>query len=454
MLIVRMTRWLFIVLSGLVFFQPSVTGEHKLKVVTLQDAVRIALERNQDLATTRLETKRADERVQEAWGTALPSVDLQGRYTRALKKPVFFLPDFEDLQSGRIIPIEVGSNHAFDMTINVTQVLFNAAVVTGVGAAKIYSRGAREMYRAKELETVTKVRKAFYTVLLAAEVRDLMRANLRNAEENLANVRLLSQQGIISEYDELRAEVGVENVRPAVTQAENNYALALDALRIVMGIGTSEEFELDGRLQHEPVDETLLTDASDLVVQTNADLQAMRYQLGIYEALVNIERSDYLPTLAAFGNYQYQAAKNSLNVSTNDFVRSSLVGLTLSLNIFKGWQTNARVEQAKLELRKSEEQYASLEMGLRTAAHSVVLRIREAQKRIDAQGKTVEQAEKGYRIATTRFLSGSGTQLEINDAQLALTQAKVNRIQGVYDYLVAAAELDQILGRLPDYATP
>jgi outer membrane protein TolC len=65
--------------------------------------------------------------------------------------------------------------------------------------------------------------------------------------------------------------------------------------------------------------------------------------------------------------------------------------------------------------------------------------------------KTVDQAERGYRIATTRFVSGSGTQLEVNDAQLALTRSKVNRIQAIYDYLVASADLDQILGRVPEY---
>ncbi|MGH2567599.1 MAG: TolC family protein, partial [Bacteroidota bacterium] len=175
-------------------------------------------------------------------------------------------------------------------------------------------------------------------------------------------------------------------------------------------------------------------------------------QVDVNKALVSIERSNYLPTLAAFGNYQYQVAKNSLNISTGDFIGSSLVGIQLSVNLFEGLQTNARVDQAKVDVRKAEEQLNSVENNLRTAVHSVVLQLEQSQKRVEAQGKTVEQAERGYTIATTRFLSGSGTQLEVNDAQLALTQAKVNRIQAIYDYLVASAELDQLLGLLPPYA--
>ncbi|MEX0602758.1 MAG: TolC family protein, partial [Bacteroidota bacterium] len=115
--------------------------------------------------------------------------------------------------------------------------------------------------------------------------------------------------------------------------------------------------------------------------------------------------------------------------------------------------TNARVDQARIEVRRSEEHLGSLETNFRTLTHSLVLQLQQTRRRIEAQERTVEQADRGYRIATTRFVSGSGTQLEVHDAQLALTQARVNRIQAVYDYLVASAELDQVLGIYPDFVT-
>jgi outer membrane protein TolC len=87
-------------------------------------------------------------------------------------------------------------------------------------------------------------------------------------------------------------------------------------------------------------------------------------------------------------------------------------------------------------------------MGVR----SLIGNLRQARKRVDAQQRTVETAERGYKIVTARFLSNAATQLEVNDAQLALSQAKVNRMQSIYDYLVASTELDALLGRLPEYA--
>ncbi len=422
------------------------------KKYTLEDAVGIALQKNPELVSARLEVQRADARVHEAWGTALPSLDFSGQYSRAIKKPVFFLPNFFQNKPDEIIAVEVGSNHAVNVGLTATQVLFNSAVIVGVGAAKIYSGAARELYRAKELETVTKARKAFYAVLVAGEVRKMMRETLKNAEENLGNVQLLAKQGVVSEYDQLRATVGVENLRPSVIQAENNYALALDGLRATMGLEVTERFDIEGALKFEPMDEGQFADATETVLQANPGLRALRLQIDVNRAMVNIERSDYFPTLAAFGNYQYQVAKNTLNIGTHDFIASSMVGLSISMNLFKGLQTNARVEQAQLEVQKSQEQLTGLETNLRTGVHSAILQLQQTRKRVEAQTKTVEQAEKGYKLATTRFTSGAGTQLEVNDAQLALTQAHVNRIQAIYDYLVASADFDQLTGHFPSYA--
>jgi outer membrane protein TolC len=336
-------------------------------------------------------------------------------------------------------------------SLNVRQILFNGAVFVGVGAAHVYSHLARDMYQAKQVETVTKVRKAYYGALLAREAFEMMRSSLRNAEDNLRNVQLMKKQGIVSEYDELRATVGVENLRPPVLQSETNFNLALDALRNTIGIA-NEEIVLGDSLAFEAVDDTLLVNAEGLVLDSNPNLSALGRQIELNGAVVNAERSNYLPTIAAFGTYSYQGIRDNFNFSTNDFYKSSQVGLSLSLNLFQGMQTYARVEQAQLEERKSEEQKVNLERNLKTGIHSVIGTLRQSKKRIEAQQRTVETAERGYKIVTTRFLANAATQLEVNDAQLALTQAKVNRIQAVYDYLVASADLDELIGRLPSYA--
>ena len=414
---------------------------------TLQDAVRLAMKQNPELKTARLDVKKSDARVQEAWGNALPSLDISGTYTRTLKAPIFFA-SFND----QPVEIEMGFPHSLNMALTGKQILFNAAVIAGVGAAHVYSEMARDLYESKQLETVTKVRKAYYTALLAREVVNMMHSSLQNAEDNLKNVLLMRKQGIVSEYDELRASVQVENLRPEVIRSENNYALSLDAVRSTIGMEKDENFDVADSLALETIDDSLIAGAENLAIGSNPNLGAMNRQIDLNGAITTAERSNYLPTIAAFGQYQYQAAKTDINFSTRDLISSTQVGLTVSMNIFEGLQTRSRVEQAQLEQQKSVEQKVSLERTVRTGIHSVVGNIRQARKRIEAQERTVESAERGYKIVTARFLANAATQLEVNDAQLALTQAKLNRVQAVYDYLTSAADLDQLIGRLPSCA--
>ena len=457
------------ILLGIFFlnFSFAISQEVPERKMGLEDAIRIALQRNPDLTSARLEVARSDARVMEAWGNALPSFDLSSQYVHFVDKPVSYFPDYliyplaKILDStaqlpkatGQLVKMEGSLTPGFTAgaSVNVRQILFNGAVFVGVGAANVYSHLARDLYLAKQVETVAKVRKAYYGALLAREALEMMQSSLRNAEDNFKNVQLMRKQGIVSEYDELRATVGVDNLRPAVLQSENNLSLALDALRNTIGI-TNEGILLADSLAFAAVDDTLLQHAEGLVIESNPSLSAVSRQIELNGAVVKAERSSYLPTIAAFGSYSYSAIKNDFNFSTNDFYKSSQVGLSLSLSLFQGMQTYARVEQAQLEERKSEEQKINLERSIKTGVHSVIGNLKQARKRVEAQQRTVETAERGYKIVTTRFLANAATQLEVNDAQLALTQAKVNRIQAVYDYLVASADLDQLLGRLPSYA--
>jgi outer membrane protein len=419
--------------------------------LSLEDAVAAALENNHDLEAARLEVERADARVQEAWGTALPTLDFNATYSYALKKQVFFLPDFLNPGSDVITPIEIGATHAINAGFLAEQVLFDAAVFIGVGAAHTYAQGARELYRATEIDVITEARKAFYGVLVSAEVYALARENLTFSQDNHATVKALASQGLVAEYDLLRAEVTVENLRPEVINAENAYRQTLNNLKQRLGIPYDRPVSVVGSLEYRPVPDSVISIAQQRVLQENASLSALRYQGEVNDALSSAQRSYYLPTLSAFGNYQWVSQQNSLAISTNDFIPYSTVGLSLRFNLFNGLQTGARVEQAELEYRKTQEQIAGLELSLQSATEATVLELQRDRQRIESQGRTIQQAERGYQIATARYASGSGTQLEVNDAQLALARAKVNHIEAVYSYLIAAIELDRLLASFPKY---
>ncbi|PLX32659.1 MAG: hypothetical protein C0600_01850 [Ignavibacteria bacterium] len=437
-----------VIFTALLFLLFVATAMAQTRTLRLEDAVSLAVENNRQLEMSRLEMDKADYQVNEAYGTALPSVSAAGTYTRMLKKPVFFLPArFMDPNAGDgVIPVEVGSDNSYNFGFEATQVLFNAAVFTGVGTAQIYRDASRHMYQESYNQTVTNVTKAFYGVLLSQEVHKLIKASLKNAEDNLRNVEVMHEQGIVSEYDLIRARVQTDNVRPRVIEAERNVTLARNGLKLMLSLNPAEDIEVTGTLDFIPAEDVMIEQAQSLVVEKNAALMALDKRSDVNEKLVTIYKSESLPTLTAFGNYRWLAENDNLGrISMNDFVSTSAVGVQLSLNLFNGLQTTSRVNQAEVDFLKSREQFNATRDALITDAQNIRFRLEEAQRRISSQTRTVEQAEKGYAIATTRYQSGSGTQLEVNDADLALLQARVNRIQAVYDYAVAKADLEHLL---------
>ena len=466
-----MKKFIIVVASLLAVFagiSPAQSPNATQLPITVDAAVRMAVQHNPELQSARLEVKRSDARVMEAWGYTMPSVDISGTFNHIVTKPKSYFPDaiYYPLvklmdstakvprATGQLIelPFSMSPSNSANAALNVRQILFNGSVFIGVGAANIYSKLSRDIYMQKKVETVAKVRKAYYAALLAHEALSMMQSNLKNAEENFKNVQLMRSQGIVSEYDELRATVGMENLRPAVIQSETNFNLAVDNLRNTMGVADSIKVIPSDNLILQDVDEGILSAANQTVLESNLNLNIIKHQIELNGASVNAERANFLPTIAAYGSYSYTAIKDDFKMSTNDFYKTSQVGLTFSLNLFQGLQTNSRIEQAQLERQKTEEQKSSLERNLQMGIKSVIGNLRQARKRVDAQQKTVETAERGYKIVTARFLSNAATQLDVNDGQLALSQAKVNRMQAIYDYLVAASELDSMLGRVPEYA--
>ena len=429
-----MMRWfVLLMLYGSISLHAQETGG-----LTLEDAVTIAVKNNRQLEIARLEMEKADAQVKEAYGYAMPNVSFGGSYTRTFKTPqIVFTVDT------MMTRIKMGTENSYQMGFTASQVLFNSIVFTGVGTAKIYQKASRELFRASYNGTVANVKRAFYNVLLAQQVYETTKASMANAEETFRNVKILHQQEIISDYDLIRAEVQVENIRPMVIESEERVLAATNSLKVILGMDADKPIGVKGQLDFISVDSTLV-DASK-AVSNNANFKALGYQKQVTEELIAISRSEYLPTLSAFGNYQWTAQTNTFGIKGKDFIASSQAGLSLSINLFSGLQTVSRVRQANVDKKKAERQIDDTRETLKTQMQIIALRLEEARKRVTSQNRTVELAEKSYKIAKTRYNTGSGTQLELNDSDLSLMRARLNRIQAVYDYSMAKTDLEELI---------
>jgi outer membrane protein len=437
------------------------------KTITLEEAINIALKNNRDVKISKMNVSKAEAAVDEAFGYALPSVDLSGQYYRFLMTPKMPFPDFAALLGNAtynilfeegVIPRDeskfapVGTTlqsfsqtNNFQGTIQATQILFNSAVFRGIGTSQIYLDLSKEELKRTVSSVVLEVEKTFYGVLLSKELYDITEASFKNASDNLRNVKALHEQGLVAEFDYLQAEVRVENIRPVLLQMENTLKIARDGLKILLGIDQSEDIDVSGEFVYK---DDILPDEEESVSKAltdNFSIRSMQLKLQVDEAFIALDRSEYWPTVAAFANYSYAGSADDFNFQTYS---SSTVGVSLSINLFNGVRTYKKVEQSEIALNQSEEQFSQLKDFTISQVKYSINELRKVKASLEAQERNVKIAERAYELSVIRYKEGTGNQLEIENSDIALRQAKINRLQSVYDYIISRANLDQLLGNI------
>lgn len=418
-------------------------AESNVLVLTLERALEIALKDNKDVKVAQEDIQKADARIREARSAALPNVSVNNIYTRNLKLPAFFLT-FDN----KITKIVVGSSNSIQSMATLAQPIWiGGKVGTALKIAKVYSDATDESLEKTKKDVIYQVKQLYYGILLSREAIKVTRQTYEQADAHYKNVKSKFDQGAASEFDLLRAEVQATNLKPQVTQAENRLELLQTSLKNLLAINPDQEIQVDGRFTFLPLDESTLEQGSKEALQKRPELRELELTSQMMAFVVKIERAGWYPSLYLMGSMQFMGQTNDYRIRKEQRNISYDVGFQLQVPIFDGLRTSARVEQAEIDHQKIVYQIEKVKDGITTEARQAVLQMREANQRVTALVRNVEQSEKAHKIAVVRYESGIGTQLELFDAQVAREMAQMNYLQGVYDYLIAQAAWEKAVGR-------
>jgi len=336
--------------------------------------------------------------------------------------------------------IALGSDNALDATISVNQVIYSQKVNTAIKVANEYAQLSKTGNQGTRNDVVLSVKKVFYQVLLMQELLKVSKYGNEVAKANYENVAALFKQGVASEYDFLRAEVQLANSQPLLIQTENNLELSKNYLKSLCAIDIDSPIEIKGEFVFEEIPEPVIEKAYLTAVENHPAVKQLAIQSSLLDKNITIQRADYFPTLSAFGQYSFQAQDNTLKIKDYNWAKSFMVGLNLTYALFDGFGRSARIEQAIIDKDKVDLTRRKVEEGLKIKILQSKMGMEEAKKRINAQKKSLEQADKALKISQSRYKNGVGTQLELIDTQAALTVAQTNYAQAIYDYLNAKAD--------------
>jgi outer membrane protein len=418
--------------------------------LSVNDAVRIAQERNEALLIASADKRKADATVKEAYSGVLPNIAFGATYQRNFTKPAFFLPPELAQETGSPTKVEIGSDYEFNGQLRLDQVLYAfGRVGNAVDYAKIYKKMATLGVRDARNAVAFSTKAAYYRVLLAEQVVGIHKRSLEQARANLEEVQRKLSQGTVSRFDLLRAQVEFKNRQPALISAENDLSLAMQDLKRILALEGRPDPVLTDTLTYVP-DDVDEEGAVEEAFARRPEILSLELNVTGRRKLLAIEKANRLPTLGLFGQILLQGQANDDPLDPFDSRHravSTSAGLAVSLPIFDGFKTKARIQQARADLSKAEHQLDQARNAVRLEVVKAVKDLNALQRAYEAQTATVSLAEETYAIAQTRFHNGLSTQLELMDADLALAQARVNYATTLYQYDVAVANLERTLGR-------
>jgi len=483
--------------------------------LTLDEAVQVALARSYAVREARLDVEVANAQVREAFGTLVPQIDLNTTYTRNVKSanpfagseagglfqtlgfidwlafnelartdsdpttdPITLLDFTQQRQdaledAGAIVS---GSDNPFAIpnqataSITAEQTLFDMRAILGAAGAKKYLAALnRSALERQEQLIVNDVRQAFYGALLAEENARVVRQSADRTRATRDETAQRVASGVLPKVQRLSADVELANLESNLIRARKQSADAVDGLKLLLGMPVEQEVILHGELESEieaSVVAISVPAAVAAALERRADLEQARIAIELQQVQQRVSRSDYFPTITAFGSVGYvgsvPANRQSIISNPNDPFSFSVrqngifsdnywdltasVGVRLSWNLFNGLQTHNRMQRQKLETERVRLRYEQLQQSVRAEVQSALRELEATQLQIASQEQNVVRADLNYSHARARLDEGVASQLEERQASDLLDQSRLTYLQAIHDFLAARSELEAAIG--------
>ena len=436
---------------GIIMFNSiTLAGAQELEV-SLSEALALAMENNKSLKVQYLEEKLAEESIKMSKGNLLPSLSANGNYSYYVDRQVIFMPgSFVGSETSPVVDVAVGGRNTFNTSLMFQQPIISETARRQIKGAKLEEAIQKQLTLDHKAQLTVLLASTYLKALLIGESLKLNQQSLERNMRSLEDSRSLLRQGKNLKIDTLRNFIAVENLRTTVSFLESEHEVTLLHLGQIMGLQGADRLVLTDSL--EPDNSIRLFAAADYIVEerlsSRPDIQQRKLSVELNRSLVSQSRAQRLPTLTMIGAYQMQAQADNRQFDSYRWPRTSFLGLQANIPLFTGNKINSHIRQSKFRAQASELELQDATDKARTEVAALESKLREVLQRLTAFERTVDAAELNYKIVNDRYKNGLSSRLEITDAELSLTEAKMNRLSAVYNVRIAKLEMNKALGLL------
>ena len=435
-------KWMLAVAILLAGGYTRAQGTQDTLTLNLDKALEIALSDNPTIKVAEEEIALKKVSHKEAWQNLLPEASISGTMSHTITAPQFSIGDQT---------VKMGKDKANTATgtLNISLPLFAPAVYRAMSMTKTDIELAVEKSRASKQDLVNQVTKAYYQLMLTQDSYDVLQKSYKLAEDNYNIVNAKYRQGTVSEFDKITAEVQMRSGKPSVNSPGQAATLSKLQLRVLMGITADVDIKIDDSLA--AYEGVVFANQLDNTVHeglvNNTTMKQLELNRLMLQKNIKSLRTNFMPTLGLGYSYQYQSMNNdSWNVFNYNYGSSSSLVFSLSIPLYKA-SNFTKLKSNRIQMRQLDQNRLDTERKLNMQITSYQDNMSASSEQVSSNKENVMQAEKAVQIAGKRYEVGKGTVLELNTSQVQLTEAELTYNQSIYDYLVAKADLDQVLGR-------
>ncbi|WKK57143.1 TolC family protein [Sphingobacterium sp. BN32] len=420
---------------------------HAQETLTLQEAIKFALENKAEAKKSKLDLENAQYKIDEVRAGALPQVNGSASltYNPMIQKNVITMTD-QATGTVNTIVAEFGQPWNSQAVLQVNQQLFNQSLFTGLKAAKT----TREFYQINDQLTdeqlIEKVANAYYEVFQSDLQLNTLETNLNNTTKTRDILKGLVDAGLMKKIDLDRTEVAINNMLAQKQQLINAQQLRENALKFAIGMDIREDIELP----KETFDVDVNVAAEQYNVDARTEVKILEKQIELLELNKKAKVSEFYPSLAFTGNLGYVGFGPQFpifNDKTNTSKFSAL-GLNLTIPIFNGGATRAKVNQANVDILKARVDLEDTKLGLNLASENAKSQIRNSLLTVDNNRRNVDLARQVLDDTNNNYRNGLATLTELLDAENALSDAQNNLNTSLLNYKVAEIQLIKANGNL------
>ncbi len=417
---------------------------------SLKQAIDYAFKNSPNYLNAELEIQNSKYRKREVLGVGLPQINSSVDLKDYIDIPTSLLPgQFFGAPAGTFIPVKFGTKYNATAGFSASQLIFSSDYIVGVKAAKELINLSTINVNRSKTELVSSVSKAYYNVVVNKERIKLLDANIVKLKKIFDDTKAFNQEGFVEQIDLERLEVQYNNLVVEKEKTDRLIGLSENLLKFQMGCKIAEPIVLTDSLTFENNDvASLLSGKMD--ISKRADYQLLQSQQRLYQLDLKRQRLGYLPTMAAYGSYQFNAQRQKFDFTdgSQSWFKISLIGGTVNLNIFDGLQRHNRIQQAKIAVQKGENNLKNIELAAEIEASISEVTYTNAYASLQTQKRNMTLAQHVFDVSQKKYEQGVGSNLEITNAQTALKEAQTNYYNAVYDMIVSKIDFQKATGTL------